>query len=303
MGLAQIAFGRIMVMVVLMLVGGVCAKTGIIDEAANKRLSNFLLLVVSPTVIFMSYQRDFDPALLAGLLKALLLSAVSFVISLGAAHGFYRSRNGKDRSIERFAVVYSNAGFLGIPLIQGVFGTEGVFYLTAYLTMFQLLTWTHGVIIMSGTFTPSQLKGLARSPALIGVCAGFLFFLLGVALPPFLAEPLELVGSMNTPLAMVVAGVSISSANLGHILKNRRIYRLALFRMIAVPGSILAVVGAFGFPPVITGVVVTAAACPVAANLILFAYRYDKDALYASEIFAFSTVASLVTIPILLLFL
>ena len=127
--------------------------------------------------------------------------------------------------------------------------------------------------------------------------------MLRIELPGIVTTPLELLGSVNTPLAMMVAGASIYGANVGKMLKDKRIYGLCAMRLLILPGFAVLVFTPFNIPPIVLGTVVVAAACPVAINLILFAHRYERDYVYASQAFAAATVLSMGTIPLLLLFL
>lgn len=301
MDLANITFHQILTMVIIMMIGFVCAKIKMIDEEMNKKLSNFLLMLVNPLVIFMSYQRDFERELLNGLFIAIGLAILLFAIALIIAHLRFPDRLGVSRAVDRYAAVYSNSGFIGIPLVLGIFGPIGVFYLTAQLTVSNLLMWTHGVAVMQGKANITLLKKALLSPPLIATVIGFICFLIGLRLPNIFARPIDMVGSMNTPLAMIVAGVSISRAGIGKIIKNKDIYQLCFIRLLVIP---LFVIGAFSFfhvPITITGTLIIAVSCPVAANAILFAYRYERDHLYASELFVASTLLSMITIPLLVL--
>ena len=108
-------------------------------------------------------------------------------------------------SVEKIAVSYSNSGFIGIPLISGVLGDKGVFYMTAYITVFNLLLWTHGIILMGDN---DGLKGAWKnflSPAILSIVIGIILFLFQLRLPQFIENPLEMIASMNTPLGMIVA--------------------------------------------------------------------------------------------------
>jgi len=301
MDLANITFGQILTMLIIMIFGFGCAKVKMIDEKMNKKLSNFLLMLVNPLVIFMSYQRDFERDLLNGLFIAIGLATLLFSISLAIAHLRFPDRKGLSRAVERYSAVYSNSGFIGIPLVLGIFGPLGVFYLTAQLTVSNLLMWTHGVAVMQGKADMTLLKKALLSPPLIATIIGFICFLVGIRLPIAMARPIEMIGSMNTPLAMIVAGVSISKANFGKIVRNKNIYHLCLIRLVVIP---LMVIGVFSFlnvPVTIAGTLIIAVSCPVAANAILFAYRYERDHLYASELFVASTLLSMLTIPLLVL--
>jgi len=301
MNLANITFHQILTMIIIMIMGFMCAKKEMIDEEMNKKLSTFLLLFVNPLVMFMSYQRDFEMELLQGLLVAIVLSIIIFGIAIIIAHIRFKDKDGHDLAIERYCSVYSNSGFIGIPLILGVFGPIGVFYLTAQLTVSNLLMWTHGVAVMQGSRSLTLLKKALMSPPFIATLMGFITFIIGFRIPDVLSRPIEMVGSMNTSLAMIIAGVSISKANITKIAKNAKIYQLCLIRLVVMPLVIISVFSLFDISTTITGPLIIATACPVAANAILFAYKYERNHLYASELFTASTLLSMITIPLMVL--
>lgn len=138
MELVKTCFIQIVVMFMLVAVGFLCGKKKIIDSRSNAALSNLVLTVVNPTLIFMSYQCDYDSERLKGLLISLLLSLCSFILTIGAVTLLYRKRTDAEAILEKFAGIYSNCGFMGIPLINGLYGDEGVLYLTGYVTMFNI---------------------------------------------------------------------------------------------------------------------------------------------------------------------
>jgi len=321
-------------MVILMAIGVACAKAGLVDETVGKRLSNLLLLVINPLVILLAYQRPFEWELLRGLFLAVVLGAASFAITATVAHIVYKNRSGRgtlfmssegkiaanrpsrstifpsgmkwkeyDNAIEKFACVYPNSAFLGIPLIYGIFGSQGVFYLTGFLTVFFVFLWTHGEMVMSGRRDFSAIKKMAVSPPMIAIVLGFAMFVTGVRLPEVVHTPLALLANTNTPLAMLVAGASICGVNVLATLRDRRIYGICAMRLLVLPVFVILLFMPFNIPPVLLGTIVVVAACPVAANIILFAYRHDRDHVYASQAFAASTILAMVTIPVLLMFL
>jgi len=301
MDLALITFSQIVTMVILMTIGFICAKTNLIDLATNKKLSSFVLMLVNPLVIFLSYQRDFEMDLLIGLVISLGLAVLSYAISLIVTHVIYHNRNGNTFALEKYACVYTNSGFIGIPLVQGVFGSEGVFYLTAYLTVFNLLVWTHGVIIMSGRRDFRSIRQALVSPPLLATLLGLVTFLVRFQLPEFLAVPMGLLGATNTPLAMIVAGVSMTQVNIRAMVTNSHIYVLAVIRLLLIPLLVVAAFSLFSLPTILTGTSIIAVATPVAANIILFAYRYNRDELYATQLFVATTLLSLFTLPLIML--
>ncbi|NLP34960.1 MAG: AEC family transporter [Clostridiales bacterium] len=302
MELAFISLKQIITMILLMSIGMLCFRTGLIDDDMNKKLSNFVLMLVNPLVIFLSYQRDFHKDLLVGLMISLFLAVLSFAINILLSGIIFRKDKDNNRAIERFACIYSNCGFIGIPLVNGMFGSEGVFFITAYMTVFNLLVWTHGVILMSGKRDWKSIRKAFLSTSVIATISGFVFFLLRIQLPEFLMDPLRALGNTNTPLAMIVAGVSIAQTNIRELIRNIRIFQVSLVKLLVLPIIIAALFSLLPYEQTVTATSILANACPTATTLIMFAYKYEKKVTYASQLFAATTLLSMITIPIIMLF-
>lgn len=302
MELATITLYKTLIMVVLALVGVIGYKTKVIDKEINKHLSNFILTILTPILLFTSFQKDFNKELLAGLLYSALLSVISFGI-IWIICKIVVCRREKDYAIvEHIALMYSNCGFIGIPMAQGLFGTEGVFYMTAYVALANFLLWSHGIVVMSGKTDLKSLKKVFTSPTILSIILGIICFVIQIRLPQIIEEPLEMIADMNTPMAMIVAGANIAQADLKHTFKNFRLYWLSSVKLIVIP---MAIVGILYFVPtneIVKAVMILASACPVGVTGSLFALQYGKDAIYASELFAMSTIISIVTVPFMMLF-
>ena len=202
--------------------------------------------------------------------------------------------------MEKLALVYSNCGFFGIPLVSSIFGTEGVFYLTAYLTAFNVLLWTHGLLAMGERFDLKTLWKKLMTPAILAVVTGVICFLLRIHLPEILTYPLGLIANMNTPLAMIVAGANLAQADLLKCLKKPRVSFLRLLVLPALSLLLLWVLHiTISLDFTIAFTVFIASACPVGAVSIMFAERFGKDSSYATELFVVTTVLSLLTIPLI----
>jgi len=302
MSLAYAAFNQILIMFFIIIIGAVCYKLKLIDAESNKRLADLVLMLVNPFVIFISYQREFDDKLARGLLISLLLSLITHVFAIILATLILRNKKNKQKVIlERFATAYSNCGFIGIPLVNGIFGSEGVFYLTAYMTIFNLVVWTHGAITVSGKSDIRSVLKALLSPSVIATVSGFIFFILRIKLPQPLHDAINYIGEMNTPMAMMVAGATIAQTDIKKLLTKWRVYYVAFLKLLLVPVSILLVFSLFEIPRIVLLTVVLAAACPTAATINLFALRFDKDYKYASEMFAVTTILCSLTIPLVML--
>ncbi len=298
---AKLIIFQIGVMFILIAFGAGVYKFGIISKRANKQLSNFVVSVVSPVLIFTAYQKEFDTALLKGLLISFLIAAVSHMLLILSGKICVRTKNNSDYNIERFAIAYSNCGFMGIPLIESIYGSDGVLYLTAYITMFNIFMWTHGVSCMKKS---SDFKALAKallSPAIIATVVGLIMFVCRIALPGIILQPMRYIASLNTPLAMIVSGITFAQSDLKGALAKPRIYLVSVLKLLIVPVIVMLIFKPFGFSDAVLNTSVIATACPTAASTIMFSYKYGGNAVYASEIFALTTLMSAITLPLVLI--
>ncbi|MCF2683492.1 AEC family transporter [Faecalicatena contorta] len=302
MELASITLYKTLVMVILALAGVMSYKTGIVDEEINKKLSDLVLTLFTPILLFTSFQKEFTPSLLSGLGVSVVLSVLSFAVIWCICKIVVQKQNQDYAAVEHVAIMYSNCGFIGIPMAQGIFGADGVFYMTAYVALANFLLWSHGIIVMSGKMDVKSLKKVFTSPTIIAIILGVLCFFLQIRMPTIIEEPLEMIANMNTPMAMMVAGINIAQADLKHTFKKVRLYWLSFVKLIVMP---MVLIGLFYFLPVdnvIKTVMILASSCPVGVTGSLFALRYGKDAVYASELFSMSTLLSIITVPFMMLF-
>lgn len=295
MELARIAFYQTMIMLIIILIGGICYKKEVITSQTSQKLSDILVKVVNPMVIFVSFQMEFNVKVLKGLATVFVLACVAHGMGIVFARFFARDQ------VEAWTMTYSNCGFMGIPLIQALLGAEGVVYLAAYIAVFNLVAWTHGISLMSGE-KQQDVKSLLKLPTIIALILGFLAFMLHIRLPEILVEPLDRIGSMNTPLAMLIAGVTIAQSDFMSALKNVRSYFVVACKLLIVPGIFAAVFSFFpiAYMPYVTAVMATA--CPTAALGTILAVRYHRGEEKASQLFTISTALSMVTLPVMMMF-
>lgn len=287
------------IMLLLMLVGVLCYKTKIISSKSNKELSKFVLQVVNPVMIFMSYQTEIHADLVKNLLITFGLSAVAFAVMIVAVYILIRKKEGRETEIERFSAIYSNCAFMGIPLARAMFGMEGVFYLTAYITVFNLIVWTHGIILLTGEKDVKQVIKVFYSPTIIAIVLGLIAFFTQFKLPELPEKVLNYIAELNTPLAMIVSGISMAETDILKMLKKVSVYRTCLVKLIILP-VILSVL--LIFLPVdekVRLIVLVAASAPPAATCTLQCLRYGKNYLYSSEIFTAGTILSIITLPLI----
>lgn len=299
---ALITAKKIIEMFFILLIGAGALKAGIADSGTGSRMTSILLKVISPCVIIMSYQMDFDRERLIGLLITAGCSAVSFLAAILIAKLVVPKNGRPDMAVERMSIVYSNCGFIGVPLIQGLLGAEGVFYMTAYITVFNVFVWSHGIMLMSGKAeSPAATVKNLIQPSTIAIGAGLVFFITGLRLPAVIGDPVSMIGEMNTPVAMLISGMNLAECNIVSCLKSPRTYLLSGAKLILVPLITLLFLMAVRADRVIGITILVAAACPSGAMGTMFALQYQKNSQYASKLLAITTTLSLITIPAIML--
>ncbi|NLZ45525.1 MAG: AEC family transporter [Clostridiales bacterium] len=304
MGLALILFKQVLIMLIFLCVGVICFKTKLITKEGNKSISNLVLYIINPVLIFISYQQDFSVKLLKGLGATLVLTILGFVIFILISNLIIRNKEGREVSIgvERFSVVYSNCGFMGIPIASVLFGAEGVFYITAFNTIFNIMVWSHGVLMISGNKKEMSLKKVLLNPTIIATALGLVCFILKIRIPEIPHSALTTLSGTIAPMAMLVAGVTIAQTNLFKALQNFRIYIICALKLLVLPILCLLIFKLIPFNIDETVLLVTTLAlcCPTATMGTMFAIRFDKNAVYAAEIFAVTTIISIVTMPLVI---
>ena len=253
------------IMLILIAIGVLCAKTKLISETSNKDLSKFVLQVVNPVVIFMSYQKPYKAELAKNLLLTFVISLCAMTIMILFSYLLVRKKEGREFEIERFSSVYSNCGFMGIPLVNALFGDEGVFYLTAFITVFNLIVWTHGVILVSGEKDFKQVVKVFYSPTIISIFLGLITFFFEIRLPDTAVSALSFIKDVNTPMAMIVSGVTIADTNVAKLLKKPSIYYISALRLLIIPVILSAILSNIPMDEKVRITVIVAASAPPAA--------------------------------------
>ena len=291
-----VLFSKMVSIFIMLMVGVLCSKLSIVDGTTKDKMSKLSTQVVNPLLIFMSFQVDFDTRLLRNMGAAFVAAFVIHLLAV-AASGIFVSKNGKyDHAVERAMLIYSNCGFMGIPLASAVFGNEGVMYATTFIAVFSIFIWTQGV----GMFQDagSLLMKKLINPALIAIILGLICFALQIRVPESIGFALNSVGDMNTPLAMIVAGAVIGELKLKEIFSGKRIYLIVALKLILFPVFFCLLLHFLPLDPVVRSVMGMQISCPSAATGIMFAILYEKDDHYAAEIFAMTTLLSIVTLPL-----
>ena len=290
-------------LILLMGIGFLCSKVGLIDQPAEKQLTGLLLKVVQPVYLLMAYQRAFDKGLLRDFMISMAMAAFAFLLMILLPYLFFK-KGSRDREVGLLLTAFPNTGFFGIPLVSGIYGAEGVFFLTTMITMFNVLLWTYGVLLMSGK--RDTLKNTVKrliSPSLIAIVVGLLCFSFGWLLPEAFTSPLKKLGDMNTPLAMLISGAVVARANFKEGLRDPMVYKISLLRVLVLPMAVALCLFWLPVNPILTTIVVLASGFSVGSAPLMFCVQYDKNSVLGGECVALTSVLCCGTVSLVYLFL
>lgn len=296
--LATVA-AQVGVLFALMAVGAVCRRVRLVDEASVKGIVNVLLLVVTPCLIIDSFQRPFDSSMMHGFFWAFAIAVSAHVAIILFARLFSRGDD-RSRPVLRLAMVFSNAGFMGIPLEQAILGAEGVFYGIVYVVVFNFFMWSWGLYEMRGEGDGwRSLRPMIVNPGTVGIAIGLPLFFASVSLPAILKTPISLLAGLNTPLAMLVIGFYLAGANFRRVISMPSAYLAAAVRLLVYPLAMVALLFPLRthFPREMMLALVTAASAPVAAMVSMFASKFSRDVDLSVGLVSGTTLLSIITMP------
>ncbi|MFA7637114.1 MAG: AEC family transporter [Monoglobales bacterium] len=298
-------FGNIMtvgsyvfILFILIAVGFVCNKIKLLTLSGVKDMTNFVLYIVTPCVLINSYQREFDKGMLFGLLATIAATILSFAINILLAHIFVRDKDKRREKTLIFGSVFSNCGYMSLPLQSALLGKEGVFYGATYIAIFQVILWTYGIIEMSRDSKNISVKKIIVNPGVIGTLIGLIIFLLSVKIPFVVSEPIGFLASLNTPIPMVIVGFHLANASLK--IKGASAYVSMFLRLVVSPLIMLGGLYLFGIRGSVLIACVIAASAPSAAVTAMFSEKFGGDTGLSSAMVSLTTLISIVTMPIVI---
>ena len=301
MELALITAQQVAVLFLLIGTGMVAVKTGVLKLENKQALSNLLVYIIVPAMVVNSYRMEFSTQILRNLLAAFGMSVLSVLLGTVITLLLTARKTGSRMPIFRFACIFSNAAYMGFPLISALFGSEGLLYASAYVTVFNILLWTLGYGLVSGGSSVKEIAhSLVRTPVLYAIVVGLGIYLLQIPLPALITQPLELLAGVNTPLSMLITGILIATGDLKQIVCDRHIWKLAGLRMLVIPAVCLAAFAALGLLRfgMSAQVVLLLECCPAAAITSVFAVQFGHDEQFAAGCVVLTTLLSIVTLPL-----
>lgn len=291
------------VLFIYMLVGVYCRKSGIFTDEVRSKLTDLVVLVTLPCMVFESFNMEMSlDALMEGA-QALLIACVMAFVALAAGKLLYNRFESRERCILQYGTLVTNSGFAGLPLISGTYGDAGLFLASLFIIPTRILMWSAGISLFTQNGSRAErVKKVMLNPAIIAVELGLIRMVLHLPLPGSLDLAISHLGDCTSPLAMALVGAILADVSLKGIWEPKALY-LMLVRQIALPLICLFALKCLPVDPLMLGVSVTLSGMPIGSTTAILAQKYGADAQFASKCVFISTVSSLITVPLLALFI
>ncbi|WP_250930879.1 AEC family transporter [Clostridium felsineum] len=294
---------QVFMLFLMILVGIYASKMGYINKKLNVGLSNLLLKITLPLLVINSFLTiKFSKSVLTSAENILLYALIIHVVLIIFSKLAYTKVTDSKKGVSKFLTVFSNSGFMGYPVLKSIYGAKGVFYCAIFGIILNLFMFSYGIMVLKNSKDNSfkELKRAVINPAIIATIIGFILFIFNVKLPTLVISTISSIGSMTSPLSMIIVGIMLADINIGDLFKDKLVYMLTVVKLLIVPAITFVVLKLLNADQIVIGVIVVLEAMPAASNAAVMSLQYGSDENVALKHIFITTVLSIVVIPLVI---
>ena len=278
--------------------GVVMKRRKVIPDKAREVLTDLIMNLILPASIIHSFEMEFNLTVLQKFVIILIIAVISQFISMLCANLFWNTQPENLKAVFQYGTQVSNAGFLGLPVTEGVLGAEGLMYASVFLVPQRIVVWTAGTAYFTRSANwKDTFKKLAKNPCIIAVYIGFFLMLTQLRLPVILENTLVKLAACTTPLTSILIGIMVADVDYRTLL-SPMMFVLVFVRQLLLPGLVYLGCLLLHIDPLLTGVSVLLVGMPVGSTAPILAAKYGGDYVFAGKCVILSTVLSLFTVPL-----
>lgn len=284
----------------MMLIGAWMKRRGIIDENGKRCLTDLCVNVIIPCNIFRSCLIEADLEIFRACGLLLLSAFLLQLLCLGLNRFLFNRYPPQRKKVLQYCTIVPMSGFLGNPIAEGLYDSLGVLYTSIFLIPMRIVMWSVGTTYFVADAEPDRkkvLKNVLTHPCLVAIYLGLLCTVTGIPLPSVVTETARYIGNCNSAMTMFIVGTILADVKISTIV-SRDTVLFSLFRLLALPAAALGLGRVLGLGPTALGVSVLMTGMPAGATAAIFAARYESDADFATRCVVFSTLVSMVTLPL-----
>ena len=295
--MTSILINQVLIMYILMFIGFYAYKKGLISDEGSRDIGKILLNIAIPIIVINNFCVERTTEKVNDLLSSVVISFVCMAMAILVAMILYHKRN----RVDEFSAAFSNAGFIGIPIVQTTFGSGAVFYISMMIVLVNLLQWTYGVYTITDDKKYINLKNVITNPIVISVFIGVILFFFNIKLPLIVSNIFTIIGNINSPLAMLLSGVYLAQSDLLSIIKKKDVYIVSFVRLVLIPLVNILILKLIPFGSIdLKLAILLAASAPVGSNVAIFASQYGSDFKKGIENVCVSTLLCIITLPLIM---
>jgi len=290
-----------LMMFLLVIIGYIIRRTGIVGGEGRKNIVDLCLYITLPFNIVNAFLGTFEWNMLITSGIVILLSIGYNIISIFISGFLFKKEEERKQKTLRYGTIVSNGSFLGNPVIEGVYGTTGLFYAALFMLPVRVVVWTVGVSVFLKGHKENVIKKVLTHPCMIAMYVGAFFMFTGIHLPQFLTNTISGISNSNTPLSMMLVGMMLAEIEPKGLINKTMVF-YTVVRLVGIPAIIFAVTAFLPIDPMLRGITIIMAGMPTPITTALLASKYGGDETCATGMIFLSTIASMVTLPLWCLF-
>ena len=276
-----------------MLVGLLARKLGIVGTEARKDLTNLVINIVLPCNIITSFITELSADLMNECAAVLLTSVGIQIFSVIYGRILYKKEEINRSMNLRYGLICSNAGFMGNPVAEGLYGSTGLMLASIYLIPQRIMMWSEGIAIYSGISDKKEtVKKVVSHPCIIACMIGLILMVTQAEVPEAILSPVRTIGRCNTALSMMVIGMILAEINIKDIV-DKTVILFTIQRLVIIPAIIFVILTILPVSRTVRGLSVILAAMPAGATTSMLASKYDRDPVFATKMVVLSTLCSI----------
>jgi len=294
---------QLQMQILLMLgIGFFLRKKEIVTAEIRKGLSTLLINVVLPCTVVLSFMNDSNVTsdLLMACLLAVIISAMIQTVSIVGSKFLFQKYEKTDANVLTYGMIVSNSAFIGIPVIQSIYGSEAIMFASVFQIPIIVTMWTVGLSLFKPIDHKHALKSVFKNPSVVAVLIGFIIMLTGIKFPVFITKTISSIAACTTAISMFVVGSILAEIEWNNLLDKKVLFFCSI-RLIMYPLIVFIVLTFLNIPTLIKAIAIIMTGMPAGSTAAILAEQYGCDAKFAAKLILVSTVLSVITIPILCL--
>ena len=286
-----------LMMFLLVGIGFFIRKKGIVNTEGRMNMIDLCLYITLPFNVLHSFLRKWDWNLFIACGVILLLSIGFNAISVFFSTILYKKQEINRQKSLKYGTIISNSGFLGNPMVEGIYGSEGLLYAALFMLPVRIVMWTIGIAVFLKGRKEKLWKNVLTHPCIVAIYVGVIVMVCGIQFPTFVEKTIVGISGCNTPLSMMLIGMMLAEVKPKGLIDKTMVFYTAI-RLLVIPAVVFAITAFLPLDGMLRGITVIMAGMPAPITTALLSAKYGGDEKYATGMVFLSTILSLITLPL-----